>query len=140
MVFDGEGASDARVAMAPDYKANRAGADYSHLAWLPTIYEGLRTIGLEHEETSGAEADDVIAELVRRVGASRASVIVSTDRDFLPATQRSGGDCKHHAQELGPDRWTAMKSAYASALNPGSGATTWPWSGTPRTTFRAYAA
>ena len=82
VVFDGEGASDARVAMAPDYKANRAGADYSHLAWLPTIYEGLRTIGLEHEETSGAEADDVIAELVRGVGASRASVIVSTDRDF----------------------------------------------------------
>ncbi len=82
VVFDGEGASDARVEMAPDYKANRAGADYSHLAWLPTIYEGLRTIGLEHEETSGTEADDVIAELVRRVGASRASVIVSTDRDF----------------------------------------------------------
>lgn len=82
VVFDGEGSSDARVEMAPDYKANRAGADYSHLAWLPTIYSGLRTIGLEFEETTGAEADDVIAQLVRGVGASRTSVIVSTDRDF----------------------------------------------------------
>ena len=82
VVFDWEGASDARVEMAPDYKANRADADYSHLAWLPTLYEGLRTIGLEFEETTGAEADDVIAELVRGVGASRASVIMSADRDF----------------------------------------------------------
>ena len=82
VVFDGEGSTEARVEKAPDYKANRAGADYSHLAWLPTIYDGLRTIGLEFEETSGAEADDVIAELVRGVGASRSSVIVSTDRDF----------------------------------------------------------
>ena len=82
VVFDGEGSSDARVEMAPDYKANRADADYSHLAWLPTLYEGLRTIGLQFEETTGAEADDVIAELVRRVGAGRFRVIVSADRDF----------------------------------------------------------
>ena len=53
VVFDGEGSSDARVARAPDYKANRSDADYSHLAWLPTLYEGLRTIGLEFEETTG---------------------------------------------------------------------------------------
>ena len=82
VVFDGEASTEARVEMAPDYKANRAGADYSHLAWLPTIYEGLRTVGLEFEETTGAEADDVIAELVRGVGARRSSVIVSVDRDF----------------------------------------------------------
>jgi len=82
VVFDGEGASDARVEAAPDYKANRAGADYSHLAWLPTIYTGLRSIGLEFEETAGAEADDVIAQLVRGVETGRHSVIVSTDRDF----------------------------------------------------------
>ena len=82
VVFDGEGSSDARVEMAPDYKANRAGADYSHLAWLPTIYSGLRTVGLEFEETTGAEADDVIAELVRRASDSRSSVIMSADRDF----------------------------------------------------------
>ena len=82
VVFDGEGSSDARVEMAPDYKANRADADYSHLAWLPTLYEGLRTIGLQFEETTGAEADDVIAELVRGAGAGRPSVIVSADRDF----------------------------------------------------------
>ncbi len=82
VVYDGEGSTESRVEMAPDYKANRAGADYSHLAWLPTIYAGLRTIGLEFEETTGAEADDVIAELVRGVGASRSSVIVSVDRDF----------------------------------------------------------
>ena len=83
VVFDGEGSSDARVEMAPDYKANRADADYSHLAWLPTIYKGLRTIGLEFEETTCAEADDVIAELVRAAGAGRPSVIVSADRDFF---------------------------------------------------------
>ena len=83
VVFDGEGSSDARVEMAPDYKANRAGADYSHLAWLPTIYTGLRAVGLEFEETTGAEADDVIAELVRAAGAGRPSVIVSADRDFF---------------------------------------------------------
>ena len=65
-----------------NYKANRAGADYSHLAWLPTIYKGLRTIGLEFEETTGAEADDVIAEVVRAAGAGRPSVIMSADRDF----------------------------------------------------------
>ena len=82
VVFDGEGSSDARVEMAPDYKANRADADYSHLAWLPAIYEGLQTAGLGFEETTGAEADDVIAELVRRVGSGRPSVIVSADRDF----------------------------------------------------------
>ena len=28
-----------------------------------------------------------------------------------------------------------MRFAHASALNPGSGATTWPWSGTRRTIF-----
>ena len=82
VVFDGEGSSDARVEMAPDYKANRADADYSHLAWLPAIYEGLQTAGLRFEETTGAEADDVIAELVRRVGSGRPSVIMSADRDF----------------------------------------------------------
>ena len=53
VVFDGEGSSDARVELAPVYKANRSDADYSHLAWLPTLYEGLRTIGLEFEETTG---------------------------------------------------------------------------------------
>ena len=82
VVFDGEGSTNSRAEVAPDYKANRAGADYSHLAWLPTIYTGLRTIGLEFEETTDAEADDVIAELVRGTGASRTSVIVSGDRDF----------------------------------------------------------
>ena len=82
VVFDGEGSTDARVEVAPDYKANRAGADYSHLAWLPTIYTGLRTIGLEFAETTDAEADDVIARLVRGASATRSSVIVSTDRDF----------------------------------------------------------
>ena len=101
VVFDGEGSTEARVEQAPDYKANRAGADYSHLAWLPTIYEGLRTIGLEFEETTGAEADDVIAELVRGVGVSRSSVIVSADRDFyqllsdqvaIANTMRKSGD------------------------------------------------
>ena len=84
VVFDGEGSSDARVEMAPDYKANRADADYSHLAWLPTIYDGPADgIGLEFEETTDAEADDVIAELVRGVGVGRSSVIVSADRDFF---------------------------------------------------------
>ena len=101
VVFDGEGASDARVAMAPDYKANRAGADYSHLAWLPTLFEGLRTIGLQFEETTGAEADDVMAHLVRGAGAGRYRVIVSTDRDFyqliedhvvIANTMRKSGD------------------------------------------------
>ena len=82
VVFDGEGSTNSRAEVAPDYKANRAGADYSHLAWLPTIYTGLRTIGLEFEETTDAEADDVIAELVRGTEASRTSVIVSGDRDF----------------------------------------------------------
>lgn len=101
VVFDGEGASDARVEAAPDYKANRAGADYSHLAWLPTIYTGLGTIGLAFEETTGAEADDVIAELVRGVAVGRSSVIVSADRDFyqllgervlVANTMRKGGE------------------------------------------------
>ncbi len=82
VVFDGEGSSDARVEVAPDYKANRAGADYSHLAWLPTIYSGLQTSGLEFEETTDAEADDVIARLIRGASTTRSSVIVSADRDF----------------------------------------------------------
>ena len=101
VVFDGEGSTDARVEMAPDYKANRAGADYSHLAWLPTLYEGLRTMGLQFEETTGAEADDVMAHLVRSARAGRYSVIVSTDRDFyqlikdrvvIANTMRKSGD------------------------------------------------
>lgn len=101
VVFDGEGSTDARVEMAPAYKANRAGADYSHLAWLPTIYTGLQTIGLAYEETVTAEADDVIAELVRGAQATRASVIMSTDRDFyqlikdrvvIANTMRKSGD------------------------------------------------
>ena len=101
VVFDGEGSSDARVEVAPDYKANRAGADYSHLAWLPTIYTGLRTIGLDFDETTDAEADDVIARLVRGASATRSSVIVSTDRDFyqlirdrvvIANTMRKSGD------------------------------------------------
>jgi len=80
--FDGEYGCNERVAIDATYKQNRASTDVSHLAWLPTIKEGLQALHVPWIEMEEHEADDVIASICART-LGRSTIVLSTDRDFF---------------------------------------------------------
>lgn len=83
VVFDGERGSDARRQADTAYKANRPDDDAAlkPIRALPDVKRGLDAYGISWLEIDDAEADDVIATLVRDTS-GRPRLIMSADRDF----------------------------------------------------------
>jgi DNA polymerase-1 len=84
VVFDGQyGASD-RQLLDPTYKAQRP-TDEAALApiqFLPDVKRGLDQCAIAWTELEHAEADDVIATLVRTTPSPRPILLMSRDRDY----------------------------------------------------------
>lgn len=83
VVFDGQLGSAARREIDPAYKAHRPkdAAALAPLLALPDVKRGLGGLGVRWAQVDDAEADDVIATLVRRT-ADRDVVIMSSDKDM----------------------------------------------------------
>ena len=80
--FDLGGAQD-RLALHPEYKANRAETPASLEKQLPVIKELTRAMGLVGIELDGVESDDLLASQAHALGAAGHEVwIVSADKDF----------------------------------------------------------
>ncbi len=84
VVFDGENGVAQRCQADAAYKAHRPvdAAALMPVKSLPDVKRGLDVVGLPWAEIDDAEADDVIAALVRLAGADRDVWIMSGDRDF----------------------------------------------------------
>lgn len=92
VLFDGE-SHNPRVDLDADYKANRE--DYSEaeeeenpFSQLPDVYDALDFLGIRHAETTDCEADDWMAEYVKRYAGGKVAdgchiVISSFDSDFF---------------------------------------------------------
>ena len=80
--FDLGGAQD-RLALHPDYKANRAETPAALEQQIPVIKELTRAMGLVGIELDGVESDDLLASQAHALGAAGHEVwIVSADKDF----------------------------------------------------------
>jgi DNA polymerase-1 len=82
VVLDG-GMPQARVALLPEYKAQRPPMPEKLRAQFPPIREYLERAGIPCWRVEGEEADDVIASLTARAGEAEETVIVSSDKDLL---------------------------------------------------------
>ena len=87
VLFDGQH-ENARVAVNPDYKANRP--DFSDVpeeenpfSQLPDIYRALDYMGIPHTETTECETDDWMAGYALTYGKDMEVVISSFDSDFF---------------------------------------------------------
>lgn len=80
--FDLGGAQD-RLALHPDYKANRAETPAALEQQIPAIKELTRALGLVGIELEGVESDDLLASQAHALAAAGHDVwIVSADKDF----------------------------------------------------------
>jgi DNA polymerase-1 len=80
--FDLGGAQD-RLALHPEYKANRAEMPEPLARQLPAIRALTAAMGLVGIERDGVESDDLLAsEAVTLAGAGHEVLIVSSDKDF----------------------------------------------------------
>ncbi|MDP9405884.1 MAG: DNA polymerase I, partial [Actinomycetota bacterium] len=73
-----------RVALLPEYKANRSDSPHEFRSQLPLIVEVLDTLAIPHVAVDGCEADDLIATyatLARADGVD--TLVVSGDRDVF---------------------------------------------------------
>ncbi|WP_020574317.1 5'-3' exonuclease [Actinopolymorpha alba] len=87
VVFDGENAWDQRLDIDPTYKAHRPTDDeaMAPIRSLATVMRGLELLRIPQVVSDTAEADDVIATLVRRThlrSRGRDVWIMSVDRDY----------------------------------------------------------
>ncbi len=80
--FDLGGAQD-RLALLPEYKANRQETPAALEQQIPVIKELTRALGLVGVELDGVESDDLLASQARMLAAAGHDVwIVSADKDF----------------------------------------------------------
>lgn len=82
VVFDG-GTPPARLALVPDYKANRKPMPDDLKAQLPVLNAYLAAAGIDSLRLDACEADDVIATLARRAADAGSDVMIATgDKDL----------------------------------------------------------
>ncbi len=80
--FDLGGAQD-RLALLPDYKAQRAEMPDALQQQIPILKELTKAMGLVGVEQNGVESDDLLAsEAVALAGAGHDVLVVSSDKDF----------------------------------------------------------
>ena len=83
VVWDG-GLSAGRIAILPEYKAQRPGMPADLKAQLDEIAGYLKAAGIASFCRDGVEADDYIACLARRAAAAGMTVVIaSSDKDFM---------------------------------------------------------
>ena len=87
VVFDGECANE-RMALDPDYKANREDLsvlpeEETPFSQLPDIFAALTQLKICFRETENCEADDWIAGYVRAYEGDHRITVVSQDSDFF---------------------------------------------------------
>jgi DNA polymerase-1 len=82
VVWDG-GLSAERLAMLPEYKAQRPDMPADLRLQLDDIVNYLAAAGIAGYRADGVEADDYIATLARRAAADWDVVIASADKDFM---------------------------------------------------------
>ncbi len=84
------GSPTERLALRPEYKAQRVSAPDEFRSQMGLIHEVLITLGIPIFETPGVEADDIIAVMATRLAAEGVDVnILTADRDFFQIV-RSG--------------------------------------------------
>ena len=138
--FDLGGAQD-RLALHPEYKAQRAEMPESLVKQLPYVKSLTRAMGLVGVELNGVESDDLLASQAQALAAAGHEVlIVSADKDFAQIV----GD---HVKILLPPPRPIRSSAGASsmrrawwrslAFHPRKSRTTSRWSAIRRTTSPA---
>jgi DNA polymerase-1 len=83
LVFFDLGGSDDRLALHPEYKANREEMPEALSKQIPVIKELTRAMGLAGIEIEGVESDDLLASHAKTLAAKGDEVlIVSSDKDF----------------------------------------------------------
>jgi DNA polymerase-1 len=83
VVFDG-GLSPQRMALLPEYKANRPAMPDALRGQLPLVEEYLDAAGIQHVRRAGEEADDVLASLATRAADGLGEVLIATsDKDMM---------------------------------------------------------
>ena len=83
MVFDG-GLPASRMALLPEYKAQRSPMPDELREQIPVVCEWLTAFGLTHLRMDAQEADDVLATLATRAAAEGAEALVGTsDKDLF---------------------------------------------------------
>jgi DNA polymerase-1 len=84
VVFDGQYGASSRQQADPSYKAQRPAGDaaLAPIGFLPDVKRGLDACAVTWIEIGHAEADDLIAALVRASGGTRRIAIMSRDKDF----------------------------------------------------------
>ena len=83
VVFDG-GTPPARLALVPDYKANRKPMPDALRQQLPILNTYLETAGIAALRLDACEADDVLATLARRAADDGSEVLIATgDKDLF---------------------------------------------------------
>lgn len=80
-IFDSRGGSKIRKELFPEYKGNRAG-NHDIGKQLSVFETFLSTMDVRYYSEKGVEADDLVAEAVRRWDPEIPKVIVSGDHDF----------------------------------------------------------
>lgn len=78
------GAPTERLALRPEYKAQRISAPDEFRPQIALIHEVLTTMGIRIFQTPGVEADDIIAHMAIRLAGDGVDVnILTADRDFF---------------------------------------------------------
>ncbi len=82
------GAPVERIALRPEYKAQRIAAPDEFRPQIGLIHEVLETLGIPIFRSAGVEADDIIAALATRLAGEGVEVnILTADRDFFQLVQ-----------------------------------------------------
>ena len=117
VVWDG-GLAAERMALLPDYKAQRAEMPAGLRPQLDEIVAYLRAAGIVSLRKEGCEADDCIAALtVRAAAAGLPVVIASSDKDFMQLV--SGGVKLLVPHDKAEGLWDAAQVRLKTGVEPG---------------------
>jgi DNA polymerase-1 len=82
VVFDG-GIPERRLALQPEYKANREEAPDEFKQQMPVIMDFVRALGVPVIEVEGEEADDVMASYTAAARGAADVVLATNDKDIM---------------------------------------------------------
>ena len=117
VVWDG-GLAAERMALLPEYKAQRAEMPASLRPQLDEIVAYLKAAGIGSLRKEGCEADDCIAALTARAAASGTPVVIaSSDKDFMQLV--SGGVKLLVPHDKTESLWDAEQVRRKTGVEPG---------------------
>jgi DNA polymerase-1 len=117
VIWDG-GLSAERLALLPEYKAQRPETPVELTAQFDEIAAYLRAAGVASLRRDGVEADDLIASLARQaVRAGLSVVIASADKDFMQLVSERVGLLNPNTTS--ETVWTAAQVREKTGVDPG---------------------